>query len=179
MAGGSQIKKEEPSEVQSSTPNEKRPSILDELQIPPSALPPEFRRPPADAIARLKREIDESTSPKAIVNLEALLSYYEEGGRYPEGEEELWAINGKLYWGIKRYPADFPGDTFFKGTKHCEVRYIYLCVWKRIIKADGSARQQSSDSDSHRRIAWHGLRLRSNNPVQVVPFVSSSRHVKP
>ncbi|KAM0323864.1 hypothetical protein ACHAQA_008444 [Verticillium albo-atrum] len=47
------------------------------------------------------------------INLDALIRYYKQGNRCPIGEEELWAINGELSWGIRRSARDFDQDLFF------------------------------------------------------------------
>lgn len=77
---------------------------------------------PADQIRRHKECIESGEWPEHNINREAIIKYYEDGGRCPQDKEELWAINGQLYWGIKRRPDDFPNGSYWDKTpKLCEV----------------------------------------------------------
>lgn len=51
----------------------------------------------------IKRLIKANELPEQRANLEALIKYYEDGGKIPEGQEEVWAFEGKASFGIRRY----------------------------------------------------------------------------
>lgn len=53
-------------------------------------------------IAGYKRKIEKSHDPADRPNLEALVRYYEDGGKVPEGDEEVWAIDGQVFFGIRK-----------------------------------------------------------------------------
>lgn len=77
---------------------------------------------PASRIQEYKEQIEAEPDSPHRINYEAFIRYYEEGNRCPQGFEELWAINGVLYWGIKRMPEDFPGNSRWDASpKFCEV----------------------------------------------------------
>lgn len=62
-------------------------------------LPPMYNTPEGK-IASYKRRIRDTDKPAQRANLEALLRYYEEGGKVPQGEEELWAFDGRVVFEI-------------------------------------------------------------------------------
>lgn len=82
---------------------------------------------PAARIEDLRRYIIEDKDPAQRINLETVIKYYEDGGRCPQGQEELWAINGQLYWGILRQPDDFPNGSYWdQSAKFREVSHLFL-----------------------------------------------------
>lgn len=56
-------------------------------------------------IAAYKRMIQKDTFPYARANIEALIRYYEDGGRIPQGDEEVWVIDGEVSFGIRKYTS--------------------------------------------------------------------------
>lgn len=79
-----------------------------------SALVPSLQSPPArplwntreGRIAGYRRMIERNLHPDHRANLEALIRYYEEGGKVPEGDEEVWAVEGGVSFGIRDYRGD-------------------------------------------------------------------------
>lgn len=63
--------------------------------------------------------IEKNCLPDHRANFEALIRYYEEGGKIPEGDEEVWAIEGEASFGIRDYRDD---DQMPKGWL-CKPRY--------------------------------------------------------
>ncbi|KAK0701745.1 hypothetical protein B0T26DRAFT_681859 [Lasiosphaeria miniovina] len=85
--------------------------------------PPNFEEQKrAQRIAELRRDLDANTLPDQRVNFEALIRYYEGGGRQPAGTEELWVLDGEFVWGRLRRPEDFPLGVYFNPNvkKFCE-----------------------------------------------------------
>ncbi|KAG8165617.1 hypothetical protein KVR01_004169 [Diaporthe batatas] len=58
---------------------------------------------PEGRIAGYRRMIEKNRAPDQRANVEALIRYYEEGGKVPEGQEEVWAIDGEASFGIRDY----------------------------------------------------------------------------
>lgn len=54
-------------------------------------------------IAGYRRMIRENQLPEHRANFEALIRYYEEGGKIPKGDEEVWAVDGEASFGIRDY----------------------------------------------------------------------------
>lgn len=76
--------------------------------------PPDFEdQKRAQRIESLRREIEANTFPGQRVNFEALIRYYEGGGRLPAGMEELWVFDGELSWGRRQRPEDFPPGVYW------------------------------------------------------------------
>ncbi|KAK4160161.1 hypothetical protein QBC43DRAFT_293210 [Cladorrhinum sp. PSN259] len=79
----------------------------------------------AARIALFRQLIEANERPEQHINYEAYLRYYEEGGRLPRGDEELWAFNGELTWGRFRKPDDFPPGVYWDRNivKFCEASF--------------------------------------------------------
>jgi hypothetical protein len=63
---------------------------------------------------------------------EALIRYYENGGRVPNVGEELWIIDGELSWGERRKQSDFPPGGFINHAILLEVSESWpdkSCIW--------------------------------------------------
>lgn len=86
------------------------------VQSPPSQPPWNTRE---GRIVGYKRMIEKNHLPDHRANLEALIRYYEEGGKIPEGDEEVWAVEGEASFGILNWRDD---DQMPKGW-HCKLRY--------------------------------------------------------
>lgn len=73
-------------------------------------------------IAGFKRMIEKNRVPDLRANLEALVQYYEEGGKVPEGDEEVWAVEGQASFGIRKFTSfdQMPEGWLFK-LKYCDV----------------------------------------------------------
>lgn len=71
--------------------------------------------------------IEKNHLPEHLANLEALIRYYEDGGKVPEGDEELWASDGQVSFGIRRYTRfdQMPEGWLYKH-KYCDV--IGFCL---------------------------------------------------
>lgn len=54
-------------------------------------------------IASYRRMIESNRWPEQFTNFEALIKYYEDGGRIPQGNEEVWAFDGQASFGIRFY----------------------------------------------------------------------------
>jgi hypothetical protein len=67
--------------------------------------------------------IEKNHRPDHRANYEALIRYYEEGGKIPEGDEEVWAIEGEVSFGIRDYRGDgqeMPQGWLYK-RRYCDV----------------------------------------------------------
>lgn len=95
------------------------------IQPPPSR---PLWNTPEGRIAGYKRAIEKNHSPDDYLNLEALIRYYEDGGKVPEGDEEVWAIDGQVSFGIRRYTHfnQMP-EGFLSAHKYCDVSSFCLC----------------------------------------------------
>lgn len=73
-------------------------------------------------ITGYRRMIENNQLPDHHANLEALICYYEEGGKVPEGDEEVWAIEGEVSFGIRDYRGDneMPEGWMYK-RRYCDV----------------------------------------------------------
>lgn len=63
--------------------------------------------------------IEKNHLPDHRTNLEALIRYYEEGGKVPDGDEEVWAVEGEVSFGIR----DYRGDNEMPEGWMCKLRY--------------------------------------------------------
>lgn len=54
-------------------------------------------------IAGYKRMIESNHLPEQRANFEAMIRYYEDGCKVPEGEEEVWAFDGQASFGVRFY----------------------------------------------------------------------------
>lgn len=97
-------------------------------QLPPDAPPLWSSR--EGRIAGYRRMIQNNHMPQQNVNLEALIRYYEDGGKVPEGNEEVWAVEGEVSFGIRFYAHsdEFP-EGWFRKLRYCDVSCpsISLC----------------------------------------------------
>lgn len=80
---------------------------------------------PEGRIAGFRRMIRENIHSDHRDNLEALIRYYENGGKVPTGQEEIWAMDGEIIVGIlteriSQLPADW-----FRRRKYCDVSHFY------------------------------------------------------
>ncbi|KAJ0115786.1 hypothetical protein J7T55_010609 [Diaporthe amygdali] len=74
-------------------------------------------------IAGYKRMIQTNDLPEQRANFEALIKYYGDGGKVPEGDEEVWAFDGQVSFGIRFYTnLNQPPDGCFKKHRYCDVR---------------------------------------------------------
>ncbi|KAK2603290.1 hypothetical protein N8I77_009756 [Diaporthe amygdali] len=74
-------------------------------------------------IAGYRRMIEKNYLSDHRANFEALIRYYEEGGKVPEGDEEVWAVEGEASFGIRDYLDDdqMPKGWLYK-LRYCDVR---------------------------------------------------------
>lgn len=82
-------------------------------QQPPGARPLWSTR--EGRIAGYRRMIETNHVPEQKANREALIMYYEDGGKVPEGDEELWAVDGQATFGIIDI-YQVPRERFLKRT---------------------------------------------------------------
>lgn len=73
-------------------------------------------------IAGYRRMIEKNYLSDHRANFEALIRYYEEGGKIPEGVEEVWAVEGEASFGIRDYLDDdqMPKGWLYK-LRYCDV----------------------------------------------------------
>lgn len=86
-------------------------------------------------IAAFKRALGRDTVPGNRVNLKALIRYYEDGGKVPEGDEEVWAVDGEVSFGIRKYTSfdQMPEGWLFK-TKYLDVSgYLWPRLFSRFL----------------------------------------------
>lgn len=103
----------------------KDPDSTSFIQPPPSR---PLWNTPEGRIAGYKRAIEKNHSPDNRPNLEALIRYYEDGGKVPEGDEEVWAIDGQVSFGIRKYTRfDQMPEGFLSAHKYCDVSSFCLC----------------------------------------------------
>jgi hypothetical protein len=77
--------------------------------------------------------LENDEEPEQRANLEALIKYFEDGGKVPEGNEEVRAFDGQASFGIRFYTRfdQMPEGWLFK-QKWCDVRCSCLCRdWSR------------------------------------------------
>lgn len=69
---------------------------------------------PEGRVAGFKRMLESNKWPDHRDNLEAFIKYYGDGGKVPEGDEEVWAIEGQVSFGERPYnrPDLFPEGWF-------------------------------------------------------------------
>ena len=73
-------------------------------------------------IAGFRRTIEKNLFPENCANLEALIRYYEDGGKVPEGDEEVWAFDGQASFGIRKYTSfDQMPEGWLHKHKYCDV----------------------------------------------------------
>lgn len=86
---------------------------------------------PEGRIAAFKRMLEKNTIPDSRVNLEALIRYYKEGGKVPEGDEEVWAVEGQVSFGTRNYTSfdQMPEGWLFKN-KFVDVSAL---PWPRLV----------------------------------------------
>lgn len=109
----------------SSAQETKDPDPTSVIQSPPSR---PLWNTPEGRIAGYKRAIEKNHSADDLPNLEALIRYYEDGGKVPEGDEEVWAIDGQVSFGIRKYTSfDQMPEGFLSATKYCDVSSFFLC----------------------------------------------------
>lgn len=79
-------------------------------------------------IAGYKRMIEKNNRPEHRANLEALVHYYEEGGKVPEGEEEVWATEGQVSFRSRGYKSieEMPEGLLFKLNYYDVSRFFCL-----------------------------------------------------
>lgn len=67
--------------------------------------------------------IETNFLPDHRANLGALIRYYEEGGKVPEGQEEVWAVEGEASFGIRDYinNSDQRPERWAFKLKYCDV----------------------------------------------------------
>lgn len=84
-------------------------------------------------IAGYKRTIEKSLFPENRANFEALIRYYEDGGKVPEGDEEVWAFDGQASFGIRNYTRfDQMPEGWLNKHRYCDVSGFCLCrYWFR------------------------------------------------
>lgn len=101
---------------------------------PPSPAPAAtHHHTPATRIEDLRNLITTGQFPELRADLEALIRYYENGGRCPQGEEELLVVNGQLYWGTCWGPNNTPEGTY-KTPKYKEVGQLLQLVVVAIVE---------------------------------------------
>lgn len=75
-------------------------------------------------IAGYRRMIEKNHLPDHRANLEALIRYYEEGGKVPQGDEVVWAVEGEASFDILDLEkiGQMPKEWFCK-LRYCDVSY--------------------------------------------------------
>lgn len=91
-----------------------------------SVQPPQSRplfNTPEGRIAAYRRMIDTNNRPDHRANFEALIKYYQDGGKVPQGQEEVWAFDGQASFGIRHYTSldQMPEGWLYK-VKYRDVR---------------------------------------------------------
>lgn len=72
--------------------------------------------------------IEKNHIPEHHANIMALIQYYEEGGKVPEGEEEVWAVEGQVSFrtrGYKTFEEMLEGFMF--KLRYCDVSGLF-CI---------------------------------------------------
>lgn len=79
-------------------------------------------------IAVYKRMVETEDVPEKRANYEALMKYYEDGGKVPEGKEEVWAFDGQASSGIRAYTnRDQIPEGWGQKHSFCDVSLLRLC----------------------------------------------------
>lgn len=79
-------------------------------------------------IAGFKRMIEKKLFPENHANIKALIRYYEDGGKVPEGDEEVWAVDGQASFGIRKYTRfDQMPEGWLHKHRYCDVSGLSLC----------------------------------------------------
>lgn len=92
--------------------------------------------------------IEKNDLPEHRANLEALIHYYEEGGKVPEGEEEVWATEGQVSFRTRGYKSieEMPEGLLLK-LNYCDVSHFFcLCrflFWPASILLPGNIANSS------------------------------------
>lgn len=78
-------------------------------------------------IISYRRAIEKNLFPDHRANLEAFIRYYEDGGKIPEGDEEVWAVEGEVSFGTRKYRTfeEMPEGWLTK-LKFLDVSILYL-----------------------------------------------------
>ncbi|KAM0273500.1 hypothetical protein ACHAQH_008325 [Verticillium albo-atrum] len=116
-----------------------RPAPKDAVKRDPK--PQKHDRPtPIDRISALSSLTKDRHWQSQEQNLKALIRYYEEGSRCPVGDEEIWAIDGELSWGVRRSSKDFDRTLFFDPGVMilCEVSRVMLSCLFLLIRSEAS-----------------------------------------
>lgn len=72
--------------------------------------------------------IETNHLPEQRANLEAFIRYYEDGGKVPEGQEELWSFDGQTSFGIRKYSSSNPPpEGWLYKIRYCDVSGFCLC----------------------------------------------------
>jgi hypothetical protein len=81
-------------------------------------------------ITGYRRMIQENLHPENRANFEALIRYYKEGGKIPEGDEEVWAVDGEASFGIRDYirNRDQRPEGWLSKLRYCDVSSFCLCL---------------------------------------------------
>lgn len=78
-------------------------------------------------IITFRRAIRKNLFPDHRANLEALIRYYEDGGKVPEGDEEVWAVDGEVSFGTRNYRSfEQMPEGWLTKTKLLNVSSLYL-----------------------------------------------------
>ncbi|ROW03571.1 hypothetical protein VSDG_01237 [Cytospora chrysosperma] len=112
----------------SSTAEIESPGLVSSVQLPPS---PPLWNTREGRIAGYRRMIEHEHEPEQRANLEALIKYYEDGGKVPEGKEEVWAFDGQASFGIRFYTRcdQMPDGWLYKhkwcdSSKWCQINSV-------------------------------------------------------
>lgn len=76
------------------------PASISPIQSPP---PRPLWRTREGRIVGYKQMIESNHLPEQRANFEAMIRYYEDGGKVPEGKEEVWAFDRQASFGIRFY----------------------------------------------------------------------------
>jgi hypothetical protein len=60
---------------------------------------------PDGQIAKFKHLIEKNLLPQQRANFEALIRYYEDGGKIPQGDEEVWADEREIAFGTRKHTS--------------------------------------------------------------------------
>lgn len=72
--------------------------------------------------------METNQKPEQRANFEALIKYFEDGGKIPEGDEEVWAFDGQASFGIRFYTnINQMPDGWLHKHKWCDVRRSKFC----------------------------------------------------
>jgi hypothetical protein len=111
----------------SSAQEMKDPASASSIQSPPSR---QLWNTREGRIAAFKRTIEKNLFPQNRANFEALIRYYEDGGKVPEGDEEVWAFDGQASFGIRKYTRfDQMPEGWLHKHRYCDVSDYCLCKY--------------------------------------------------